>query len=105
MALAPADVVVPALDDVPGVDAALAATVREQAAALGAPHGRHRLVDVAVDGLLDALREVPVRLSTMGRGLDDDPARSSRRLPPGGTERNAPRRLKPGPRAPASVQR
>jgi hypothetical protein len=73
VALAPADVVVPVLDDVPGADPALAATVREQAAALGAPQGRHRLVEVAVDGLLDALREVPVRLSTMGRGLDDDP--------------------------------
>lgn len=73
VALAPADVVVPALEGVPGVDPALAATVREQAASLGAPRGRHRLVEVTVDGLLEALREVPVRLSTMGRGLDDDP--------------------------------
>lgn len=72
VALAPADVVVPALEGVPGADDALAATVREQAASLGRPQGRHRLVEVASDGLLDALREVPVRLSTMGRGLDDD---------------------------------
>ena len=34
---------------------------------------RHRLVGVADDGLLDALRTSPVPLSTMGRGLDDDP--------------------------------
>jgi hypothetical protein len=27
---------------------------------------------VAVDGLLDALRAVPVNLSTMGRGLEED---------------------------------
>jgi len=27
-----------------------------------------------VDGLMDALRQVPLALSTMGRGLDDDPA-------------------------------
>lgn len=82
VALAPADVVVPALD-VPsgvraGVPAALAARVREQASTLGAPRGRHRLVAVGVDGLEAALRAVGpatgVALSTMGRGLDDDPA-------------------------------
>ncbi len=65
VALAPADVVVPAL---PGE---LGDLVRRQAAVLG---GRHRLVTVPVDGLLEALRHSPVRLSTMGRGLDDDPA-------------------------------
>jgi hypothetical protein len=48
--------------------------VRAQSAALGAPEGRHRLVDVDVDGLLEALRACPVGLSSMGRGLDDDPA-------------------------------
>ena len=32
----------------------------------------HALVDVPTDGLLAALRESPVRLSTMGRGLDED---------------------------------
>jgi len=33
---------------------------------------RHRLVTVPVDGLESALRESPVPLSTMGRGLDSD---------------------------------
>jgi hypothetical protein len=33
---------------------------------------RHRIVDVPVDGLESALRETPVRLSTMRRGLDED---------------------------------
>jgi len=68
VALAPADVVVPVL---PG---ALGARVREQAAALGAPQGRHRLVEVGVDGLAAALASSPVPLSTMGRGLDADAA-------------------------------
>jgi hypothetical protein len=68
VALSPADVVVPVL---PGD---LGARVREQATALGAPKGIHRVVEVATDGLLDALRASPVRLSTMGRGLDDDTA-------------------------------
>ncbi|MBU4213296.1 MAG: DUF3866 family protein [Actinobacteria bacterium] len=72
VALAPADVVVPVLT---GELTALGAQVREQASALGAPAGRHRLVEVtADDGLLDALGEVPVRLSTMGRSLGQDPA-------------------------------
>ncbi|HSK28292.1 MAG TPA: DUF3866 family protein [Jiangellales bacterium] len=65
VALARADVVVPRLDG------PLGDQVREQAAALSPPH---RLVDVNVDGLRDALRDVPVRLSTMGRGLEEDPA-------------------------------
>jgi hypothetical protein len=64
VALAEADVVVPML---PG---AFGDQIREAASALA---GRHRLVEVAVDGLLEALRACPVRLSTMGRGLDDDP--------------------------------
>ena len=34
----------------------------------------HRVVDVTTDGLLEALRRAPVRLSTMGRGLDEDEA-------------------------------
>jgi Protein of unknown function (DUF3866) len=65
VALVAADVVVPALAG------ELGHRVREQAAALGATHW---LVEVETDGLLDALRESPVRLSTMGRGLDADPA-------------------------------
>ena len=35
---------------------------------------RHRAVRVALDGLDDALLASPLRLSTMGRGLDGDPA-------------------------------
>jgi hypothetical protein len=34
----------------------------------------HRVVIVPTEGLLEALRASPVKLSTMGRGLDDDPA-------------------------------
>jgi hypothetical protein len=56
---------------VPLIAGELGARVREQAAALGP---KHRLVEVETDGLVDALRESPVRLSTMGRGLDDDRA-------------------------------
>ena len=33
----------------------------------------HTLVDVPTDGLRAALEDSPVRLSTMGRGLDEDP--------------------------------
>ncbi len=62
VALAAADVVVPEL---PGT---FGDTVREQASRLA----QHRIVNVPVDGLLDALRAAPVRLSTMGRGLDED---------------------------------
>jgi hypothetical protein len=65
VALAAADVVVPVLDGDFGAE------VRRACAPLG---DRHRLVEVPVDGLLDALRDVPVALSSMGRGLDDDPA-------------------------------
>lgn len=68
VALVRADVPVPLLEG------SLGQVVRSQAAALGAPVGRHRVVEVVVDGLLDALRGCPVGLSTMGRGLDDDPA-------------------------------
>jgi hypothetical protein len=64
VAMVSADVVVPQLD---GDFAARVADQLEQLA-------QHRIVTVAVDGLLDALRSAPVSLSTMGRGLDDDPA-------------------------------
>lgn len=67
VALAPADVVLPLLD---GDLSGLGALVAEQAASLG---GRHRLVEVSVEGLLDALGTAPVRLSTMGRDLSGDP--------------------------------
>jgi hypothetical protein len=68
VALLPADVVVP---DLPGE---LGADVRSAATQLCEPHGRHRLVEQPLDGLMDALRACPVTLSTMGRRLDDDPA-------------------------------
>ncbi|HET6910542.1 MAG TPA: DUF3866 family protein [Mycobacteriales bacterium] len=65
VALLPADVVVPVLDGQFGAD------VRAACAPLAA---RHRLVEVDVDGLHDRLSETPVALTTMGRGLGDDPA-------------------------------
>jgi hypothetical protein len=64
VALAPADLVVPG-----GLDPTLASEVH---AALAALPARHRIVSVEVTGLEAALRASPVRLSTMGRGLDDD---------------------------------
>ena len=63
VALARADVVVPAL---PGT---FGGRVTEQADPLGT---RHNLVTVPVDGLEQALRSCPAPLSTMGRGLDAD---------------------------------
>src|SRR6185312_2333836 len=63
VALARADVAVPVL---PGE---FGTRVRAQAAALAY---RHRLVPVSVAGLEQALRDSPVPLSTMGRGLDED---------------------------------
>jgi hypothetical protein len=65
VAIAPADI---ALADLPG---SFGAEVRRAAQPLSPPH---RLVDVAVDGLLEALRASPVELSTMGRSLDEDTA-------------------------------
>ncbi|MBD0292023.1 MAG: DUF3866 family protein [Jiangellaceae bacterium] len=62
VALAPADVVVPELDG------ELAVRVAAQVQTLV----RHRIVTVAVDGMLDALSASPVPLSTMGRGLHAD---------------------------------
>jgi hypothetical protein len=55
--------------------AAVGRRVAQQARALAAPAGRHRLVDVPAGAdLLTALGGSPVRLSTMGRGLAQDPA-------------------------------
>lgn len=68
VALAPCDVVVPILDGEFG------ASVAARADDLCAPRGRHRRVDVHVDGLTDVLAGCPVPLSTMGRGLGEDPA-------------------------------
>ncbi len=79
VALAAADVVVPRpapeLEELPGWGAALTTRVRDQAAGLVGLDQVHRLVEVAAGpDLLAALRDSPARLSTMGRGLDDDPA-------------------------------
>ena len=63
VALARADVVLPALAGEFGAQVAV------EAAPLG---GRHNLVTVPADGLEAALRACPARLSTMGRGLDED---------------------------------
>jgi hypothetical protein len=60
VALVPADLVVPA-----GFDELIGDALAPLAS-------RHRVVTVAVDGLEEALRASPVRLSTMGRGLDED---------------------------------
>lgn len=68
VALQPADVVVP---DLAGAGWE---RVRDQASALCEPAGRHRLVEVGAHGLVEALEASPVRLSTMGRGLEEDPA-------------------------------
>ncbi|HEX4654696.1 MAG TPA: DUF3866 family protein [Mycobacteriales bacterium] len=65
VALFPADVVVPLLGG------ELGAEVRRAAAALA---DRHRLVEVEVDGLVEAMSAVPTPLSSMGRGLAADPA-------------------------------
>jgi hypothetical protein len=63
VAMAPADVVVPAYDG------SLGDEVRDAAAPLSPPH---RLVSVETDGLLAAVRDAPVRVATMGRSLDED---------------------------------
>jgi hypothetical protein len=63
VALARADVVVP------GLPGPFGARVAAEAAGLGQ---RHAIVTVPVDGLDAALRASPARLSTMGRGLEED---------------------------------
>jgi hypothetical protein len=73
VALAAADVVVPELAQLPEL-AGLGARVDVQVTELVAPIGRHREVRMPLTGLLEALRDSPVPLSTMGRTLDADPA-------------------------------
>jgi Protein of unknown function (DUF3866) len=65
VALASADVVVPALGGDLGTQVAAQAQQLAQ---------RHRLISVATGGLLEALAECPVPLATMGRGLNEDRA-------------------------------
>jgi hypothetical protein len=73
VALVPTDVVVPVGSTGDSGRDALRALVREQATELCA-RGRHRLVEVeATPDLEVSLAQTPVRLSTMGRGLDTDP--------------------------------
>jgi len=67
VALAPADLVAPT-----PLPAELADRVTAQLAALAELAERHRIVHVPVDGLDEALRALPVTLSSMGRGLDAD---------------------------------
>jgi hypothetical protein len=56
---------------VPRLGGELGARVAVQAGRLST---RHAVVTVPVDGLEAALRACPARLSTMGRGLDEDMA-------------------------------
>lgn len=76
VALRPAEIAVPDLSDVSGLSgirdlSKLAPQIDEAVGNLTPPHHVHR---VALDGLDEALRETPVRLSSMGRDLDADPA-------------------------------
>jgi hypothetical protein len=68
VALAAMDIVVPLL---PGPFGKL---IVSQASTLGRPQTPHRLVQIATEGLRNALSGCPVPLSTMGRDLDADPA-------------------------------
>ncbi len=65
VALTRADIVVPELPGPFG---------QEVAAAAAELAGRHTLIRVSVTGLAELLAACPVRLSSMGRGLDEDPA-------------------------------
>ncbi len=67
VALSPAEIAVPDLAGV-GLEA-LAAEVEPALGALG----RHHCVRVPLDGLAEALAAAPLRLSSMGRGLAEDP--------------------------------
>ena len=66
VALAAADLVVPT-----GLSDELTAAVAHDLEPLAA---RHRIVSVSGEGLLEALRALPLHLSTMGRSLDEDTA-------------------------------
>jgi hypothetical protein len=72
VALCSADIAVPDLaDDGSPAMAELAETV---AASLQKLFSRHRLVTVDLSGLRTVLAASPIQLSSMGRGLNDDPA-------------------------------
>lgn len=67
VALAAIDIPVPQLGGPVGE------RIASQASALGPPATPHRLIPYETSGLLPALAGCPVDLSTMGRGLTDDP--------------------------------
>ncbi|WP_404382723.1 DUF3866 family protein [Knoellia locipacati] len=63
----------PAIVPVPAGGGELAALVRSQAAKLAATSRADLdVVEIGTEGVLEALRQSPVRLSTMGRGLEED---------------------------------
>jgi Protein of unknown function (DUF3866) len=72
VALCPADIAVPDLSD--DGSPAMDELVEAVAANLQQLSSRHRLVTVNLSGLRTVLAASPIQLSSMGRGLDDDPA-------------------------------
>nr|WP_239580110.1 DUF3866 family protein [Microlunatus panaciterrae] len=78
VATAAADIVLPqfaqatSLQGIAGLEQV--AEMSDEVSAAAGRLSRHRLVPVGLTGLDRALLASPVRLSTMGRGLDDDPA-------------------------------
>jgi hypothetical protein len=96
VALAPADVPVP--KELPE---ALRAKIEAQ---LDALRERHRLYTIDTEPLIDELRALPVRLSTMGRGLDEDRVYFTA-AGGGGRGRAAPRAAAGAPAAPRAPPR
>jgi hypothetical protein len=77
VALLPADLAVPDFADATRLDisqAAEVANLAESVVAGAASLSLHRQILVELSGLDQALRRSPVRLSTMGRDFDGDPA-------------------------------
>jgi hypothetical protein len=77
VALLPADIAVPDFADATRLDISSPAEVADLAESVvagAASLTRHRQVLVQLSGLDQALRRSPVRLSTMGRDFDGDPA-------------------------------
>lgn len=81
-ALAPADLVLPAVAHDPrpaggsdaGIDQEIRVALEQEVLAPARTRGvEHRVVTARVDGIAAALEALPVRLSTMGRGLSQDP--------------------------------
>jgi Protein of unknown function (DUF3866) len=72
VALCPADIAVPDLTD--DESPAMAELAEAITAGVQLLSSRHTLVTVNLSGLRTVLAASPIRLSSMGRGLDDDPA-------------------------------